>query len=55
MRDEACGTGRLSQLLGDEGWMERAHMMDYFIGTNQKIPGRPIKITFLEQAKTAVM
>lgn len=38
MRDEACGTSRLSQLLRDEGRMERAHMMDYLISMDQKNP-----------------
>lgn len=30
-------------------------MTDYLIGTDQKIPDRPIKITFLGKVDTAVM
>lgn len=34
--------------------MDRTHVTDYFLGTDQKIPDWLIKITFLGKVETAI-
>ena len=42
-----------SSLIKKRGDMERAHLTDHLIGTNQKIPNWLIKIILLRKVETA--